>query len=121
MRASGDEYKLRRADGSVQHDTLILPPAEAAALGVGTNVAVLFSTLQALPEQAVGEPLKLEPMAPKWVKGAHATLNYRGRAIKRDTMWFQRDMTSLLRYGYTGACRAWRAWLPRYSLCALPR
>ena len=39
----------------------------------------------------------------KILKGAHAALNYRGRAVKRSKIWLQKNFdTGYIKYGYTG-------------------
>ena len=55
---------------------------------------------------SVGEGDAIKWAEPAWVHGSNAALNYRGRAIKREKMWFQLDdpqsSGSFLRYLYTG-------------------
>jgi hypothetical protein len=49
-------------------------------------------------------PLTTNFEEPRWVTGESKELNYRGNAIKRDKLWFQRNprKEGLLRYAYTG-------------------
>ncbi len=53
----------------------------------------------------VGAGDEIEASAAQWVDGANAALNYRGRALKRSKMWFQRGdprTSGYVKYYYTG-------------------
>jgi len=57
-----------------------------------------------LPTADSESPLSpFDPSAPpSWVSGDSPELKYRGWTLKRDKIWFQRSVHTLLRYGYTG-------------------
>ena len=108
-----DSFKLRLLDGTVLHDTAILPgfipPEQAHAAWAGVC---------ARRDCDASQPLALTFEDPKWVTGESKELNYRGHPIKRDKMWFQRDMSHMLRYGYTGW--SWAVSAGTYRLGTIP-
>ena len=108
-----DALKLKLLDGTILQDTAIIPnflPADA--------VAAAWDAACALPACATDAPLVRDVERPQWVTGESKALNYRGRAVPRDKMWFQRDMDKYLRYGYTGW--QWGVSAGTYRLGAVP-
>ena len=116
------ELKLTQADGSVLPDTAIIPnfiPEDQANK--------VFEALSAFPDCDPDTPLSFgmegnqEPSGknPRWVTGKSRELKYRGNPLKRDKMWFQRDMTRFLKYGYTGW--QWKVSAGTYLLSTVPK
>jgi hypothetical protein len=108
-----EALKLKLADGTILQDTAIIPhflPADA--------VSAAWDAACALPACPTDAPLVRDVERPQWVTGESKALNYRGRAVPRDKMWFQRDMDKYLRYGYTGW--QWAVSAGTYRLGAVP-
>jgi hypothetical protein len=108
-----DALKLKLVDGTILQDTAIIPnflPADA--------VAAAWDAVCALPACATDAPLVRDVERPQWVTGESKALNYRGRAVPRDKMWYQRDVDKYLRYGYTGW--QWGVSAGTYRLGAVP-
>ena len=108
-----DSQKLRQRNGTILHDTAIIANFISSEMAEAT-----WAALCARPECEVGNPLILDFENPRWVTGESKELNYRGRDIKRDKMWFQRDMSKMLRYGYTGW--QWAVSAGTYRLGTIP-
>lgn len=107
------DFKLKLLDGTILQDTAIVPnflPADA--------VAAAWDAACALPACPTDAPLVRDVERPQWVTGKSKELNYRGNAVPRDKMWFQRDMEKYLRYGYTGW--QWAVSAGTYRLGAVP-
>ena len=105
--------KLRLRNGTVLHDTAIIPGFISLEMADAT-----WAALCARPDCYAGTPLTLDFENPRWVTGASSELNYRGRDIPRDKMWLQRNMATMLRYGYTGW--QWAVSAGTYRLGSIP-
>ena len=108
-----DKYKLRLVDGTILHDTAIIPEFVPKKMADAAWDAVC-----ARPDCDSGMPLTLDVANPRWVTGERKELNYRGHPIKRDKMWFQRETGTSKRYGYTGW--QWRIALALNLLGSIP-
>ena len=96
-----DKFKLHLPTGEVLKDTAIIPDFVKNSLGM--DVDKMWQRLQEYPDHPVEQPIKIQGNDPVWITGAHPALNYRGNAIKRDKIWFQKEYTlGMRRYGYTG-------------------
>ena len=73
---------------------------------LGVDPAKLFQTLLAIENAPSNEDIPFRPdgSQPRWIRGDHPGLHYRGHALKRHKMWFQggRFEEGLRTYRYTG-------------------
>ena len=98
-----DAQKVRLLDGTVLHDTAIVPDFVSRDLCLGA-----WAACAARPDCDAEASLIQNIENPRWVTGEHKALNYRGHATPRDKVWFQRATATMLRYNYTGARRSSR-------------
>jgi alkylated DNA repair dioxygenase AlkB len=108
-----EKQKVRLVNGEVLHDTAVIPGFVARA-----EADAVWAALRALPVCDPAVPLTLDPENPRWVTGASAELNYRGKAVKRSKLWLQRDVTGARLYRYTGW--QWAVTKGTYRLGAVP-
>ena len=99
-----DKYKLS-VDGQILQDTAIIPNFHQKYLGMTDDelVSLWNDLLNCKTNQT--DDIKLDFKNPRWILGSNKYLNYRGNAIKRHKMWFQKENDlekGIRKYNYTG-------------------
>jgi len=97
-----EEMKLRLPDGTLLHDTAIIPNFCESVLGLKHDK--IWHSLSELSHFEGSEAIPLgNGDNPQWVRGSHPALHYRGNDITRNKVWFQTGFDDGMRkYGYTG-------------------
>ena len=99
-----DARKLRLPDGKVVFDAAIIP-RYAQEHGLTAIVEAAEAEVKTMPTHDHTVALLFDSGHPKWVAGESKELNYRGNPVKRDKMWFQRDMEHLYWYAHAHTCK----------------
>lgn len=79
----------------------LVPDFAQTILGIDPQ-AYLAGLLRDYPQRGSNDAIT--PFAPQWIEGDNPALHYRGNALKRGKMWFQRGdpHDGVRRYNYTG-------------------
>lgn len=97
-----DFTQVKLPNGEILKDTCIWPNFVGDQLSLDVD-EIWNACLERKHQSDRREIKRGNGKHPRWVRGSHPALNYRGHAIKRHKMWFQSNYEDGLRkYGYTG-------------------
>ena len=100
---SDDVEPLTLPDGRILEDACIWRNFIQTELGI--DPAIIWQQLLDLPDWPDTEPIPFreDGSDPRWIRGSHPALNYRGNDIRRHKIWCQADFNGgLRRYNYSG-------------------
>jgi hypothetical protein len=96
----------RKKDGTITSVGKVLSAGTRLNISITPskyNTADAWEELLSLDTYSDDATLSLDmQQKPKWLKGTHPNLNYRGNSINRTKLWLQQATDKVLIYSYTG-------------------